>query len=125
MLVAAVAAGREALHGQTGVSPVKKVLQLLENLEQQIQQEGAAEAATYKEFSCFCKDKQIEKDDLIKGKTSSDDSLTADIQQLTAKKETLESELSDLNADLDFAEASLKRMIASREKSYATWKVTY
>jgi hypothetical protein len=127
MLVAAVAAEREAMHGRAGVSvsPVAKVLQLLENLEQQVQQEGAAEAATYKEFSCFCKDKQLEKDALIKDKTSSDDSLTADIQQLTAKKETLESELSDLNADLDFDEGSLKRMIALREEEYTNWKVVY
>jgi hypothetical protein len=125
MLVAAVAAVREATHGQTGVTPVTKVLELLQNLEQQVQTEGAAEAATYKEFACFCKDKQIEKDNLIKGKTSSDDSLTADIQQLTAKKETLESELSDLNADLDFDEGSLKRMIALRDKEYTNWKLVY
>merc|ERR1719159_1564407 len=113
------------MHGQTASSPVAKVLQLLENLEQQVQQEGAAEAATYKAFACFCKDKQLEKDALIKGKTSSDDSLTADIQQLTAKKETLESDLSDLNADLDFDEGALKRMIALREKEYGNWKVVY
>jgi hypothetical protein len=125
MLVAAVAAEREAMHGQTGVSPVRKVLELLENLESQVQTEGAAEATTYKQFSCFCKDKQLEKDDLINSKTSLDDSLTADIQQLTAKKETLESDLSDLNADLDFDEGALKRMIALREKEYANWKAVY
>jgi hypothetical protein len=125
MLVAAVAAEREAVHGQTGSSPVAKVLQLLQNLENQVQQEGAAEAATYKEFSCFCKDKQLEKDELIKSKTSSDDSLTADIEQLTAKKETLESELTDLNADLDFDDGALKRMIALRDKEYTNWKVVY
>merc|ERR1719379_1578399 len=125
MLVAAVAAVREATHGQTDASPVTKVLELLQNLESQVQSEGAAEAATYKEFSCFCRDKQLEKDALIKSKTSSDDSLTADIEQLTAKKETLESELSDLNADLDYDEAALKRMVALREKEYANWKVVY
>merc|ERR1719174_3305250 len=70
-------------------------------------------------------DKQLEKDNLIKSKTSSDDSLTADIEQLTAKKETLESELTDLNADLDFDEGALKRMIALRDKEYANWKVVY
>merc|ERR1719305_1488005 len=125
MLVAAVAAEREAMYGQTGSSPVAKVLQLLENLENQVQQEGAAEATTYKEFACFCKDKQLEKHDLITGKTSLDDSLTADIEELTAKKETLESELSDLNADLDYDEGALKRMIDRREKEYANWKVNY
>merc|ERR1719305_464609 len=125
MLVAAVAAEREAMYGQTGSSPVAKVLQLLENLENQVEQEGAAEAATYKAFACFCKDKQLEKHDLITGKTSLDDSLTADIEELTAKKETLESELSDLNADLDYDEGALKRMIDRREKEYANWKVNY
>merc|ERR1719506_1716436 len=115
------------MHGRAGVSvsPVAKVLQLLQNLENQVQQEGAAEAATYKEFSCFCKDKQLEKDALIKSKTSSDDSLTADITQLTAQKETLESDLYDLNADLDYDEGALKRMIALREKEYTNWKVVY
>jgi hypothetical protein len=125
MLVAAVAAEREAMYGQTGSSPVAKVLQLLQNLETQVQEEGAAEATTYKAFACFCKDKQLEKDALIKSKTSSDDSLTADIEQLTAKKETLESELYDLNADLDYDEGALKRMIALREKEYTNWKVVY
>merc|ERR1719487_2617425 len=125
MLVAAVAAVREATHGQTDASPVTKVLELLQNLESQVQTEGAAEAATYKEFSCFCRDKQLEKDALIKSKTSSDDSLTADLEQLTAKKETLESELEDLNADLDYDEGALKRLISLREKQYDTWKVVY
>merc|ERR1719487_800208 len=125
MLVAAVAAVREATHGQTDASPVTKVLELLQNLESQVQTEGAAEAATYKEFSCFCRDKQLEKDALIKSKTSSDDSLTADLEQLAAKKETLESELEDLNADLDYDEGALKRLISLREKQYDTWKVVY
>merc|ERR1719235_2114596 len=102
-LRAAAAAGRD----EESVSPVEKVLELMNSLYAQVQDEGKEEAAAYKEFACFCRDTQLSKDTAIKDGNDNESDQLATIEQMTAKEASLTQSIQDLNTDLDNGEISL------------------
>merc|ERR1719235_1647314 len=102
-LRAAAAAGRD----EESVSPVEKVLELMNSLYAQVEDEGKEEAATYKKFACFCKDTQLSKDKAIKDGNDNESDQLATIEQMTAKEASLTQSITDLNTDLDNGEQSL------------------
>jgi len=71
----------------TSVTPVEKVISLLEDLVTESEEEGAAEAKTYDTFSCFCKDNTDTKSTSILDGQDNIESLSATIQEKTATKE--------------------------------------
>jgi hypothetical protein len=72
------------------VTPMEKVITLLEDLKSEIEQEGIAEAATYDKFACFCKDTTEKKATSITDGQDSIDSLSAEIADDTAQKAAAE-----------------------------------
>jgi len=66
------------------ITPIEKVVNLLEDLQEQVINEGKAEAQTYDKFACFCKDNSKEK--------------TAAITESETQKSTYEAELQELQA---------------------------
>lgn len=127
------------------VSPVEKVISLLEDLVVECEGEGSAEAKTYDTFACFCKDNTDTKSTSILEGQDNIESLSATIQEKTAMKEeksteiqerknrqeelakTLEetkvrlskerSEYEALSADLEKAVGSLETAIAALDTS--------
>merc|ERR1719378_228977 len=80
-------------------SPVEKVT-MLEDLQTQVIEEGKAEATTYDKFACFCKDMSDEKTDAITtGQTGVDD-LTAVMNEKTAYRAELDTEIEELNTSI-------------------------
>jgi len=85
------------------VTPVEKVISLLEKLAETVTEEGKKEAAEYDKFACFCKEnadgklyaitKSQEKIDELTAEIAS---LDADINQLNADIQTLAGEIDDL-----------------------------
>jgi len=107
VLVLALRAAAAAERDEELVSPVDKVLELMNSLLTQVKEEGAAEAADYKSFACFCKDTQLAKDTAIKdGNTAENDQL-ATIEQMTALEASTIQSISDLNTQLDNTEQAL------------------
>merc|ERR1719379_2676436 len=84
-LGAATTAGRH----RASVSPVDKVLELMQALYEQVQDEGKAEAETYKEFACFCKDTQLSKDGEINDGDDDEEDEMATIEQKKAEAQSL------------------------------------
>eukprot|EP00428_Durinskia_dybowskii_P008343 CAMPEP_0170302440 /NCGR_PEP_ID=MMETSP0116_2-20130129/51502_1 /TAXON_ID=400756 /ORGANISM="Durinskia baltica, Strain CSIRO CS-38" /LENGTH=82 /DNA_ID=CAMNT_0010554307 /DNA_START=23 /DNA_END=267 /DNA_ORIENTATION=+ len=61
------------------VTPVEKVVELLENLSKKVEQEGKDEAAAYDKFACFCKEQMDDKTYQIEKSDEKIEELTAKI----------------------------------------------
>lgn len=90
------------------VKPIEKVISLLEDMKTKVEDEGKAEAKTYKTFACFCKDQTSLKSKSSESSKDTIDDLSASIGQETAKKEEDIQDLTErkakqekLSADLD------------------------
>lgn len=77
------------------VTPVEKVIKLLEDMKAEVEADGTNEAAAYDEFSCFCKDQTTKKSGAITTGQDTVDTESATIQEKTATKGQHETELSE------------------------------
>eukprot|EP00397_Hematodinium_sp_SG-2012_P020236 GEMP01020838.1.p1 GENE.GEMP01020838.1~~GEMP01020838.1.p1 ORF type:complete len:694 (+),score=260.18 GEMP01020838.1:77-2158(+) len=101
--------------GATVTSPVEKVVEMLEDLRTQVLDEGKAEAKTYNEFACFCKDTGSSKREAVQNGIDQQAELEATLGDLNASREAAaeraraaQTALSDLKAELDSARAERK-----------------
>jgi len=108
--------------GATVVSPVEKVVTMMEDLQTQVVTEGKAEATTYDKFACFCKDMSNEKNEAITEAQDSISSLTASINQLTSDREDLDSDISENNAKIELLEKQIREATATRAEQKATYE---
>jgi len=89
-----IAACNDAAATGQGVTPVQRVVNLLEKLLQETQEEGIAEAAGYDQFACFCKAQADEKTVGIR-------QAEWDLQRLDGEIKKLTGEITDLTLDLN------------------------
>lgn len=81
-----------------GVTPMEKVITLIEGIKTEVETEGAAEARAYNEFACFCKDTTGSKADSITGGKATIDDLSTSIAEDTAQLKVSTSDLTDRKA---------------------------
>jgi len=93
------------------MAAIDKAKQLLENLRVKVLAEGEAEAATYNEFSCFCKDTTRDKLASISNGENEKGSLVANLGVLAGRRDGLDV---SIQGNLDFIEATETRMAESR-----------
>jgi len=91
----------------SGVTPVEKVLTLLDDLKANIEQEGTAESQEYDRFACFCKDATGGRSSSILERKDESDILSASIAEDTASKATKAQELAERKAKHEEMEAEL------------------
>jgi len=103
------------------VSPVEKVVTMLEDLQTQVVVEGKAEAKTYDKFACFCKDMTAEKTDAINSGTDKSADLSALIEQLTNDRSEADDDINDLNKKIDELDKSMKENKEKRAAEKATF----
>merc|ERR1719343_601660 len=108
LVVTAALSTSSSLAASSAVTPVEKVVSLLEDLKAQVENEGASEATTYEEYACFCRDMTGTKSLSIKTGQDNIDLASATIEEKTATKASKTSELtsrqatqSQLAADLE------------------------
>jgi hypothetical protein len=112
-----------AFQGAVGnkVTPIEKVITLLEDLKTSVEDEAKEEATTYDKFACFCKDNTVEKSDAItEGQVNIDDT-SATIGEKTAALAEKENELAELKKQIN----TLKTDIAAAEAQRAKEKAEY
>jgi len=104
------------------VSPVEKVITLLEDLKTQVETEGKAEATTYDKFACFCKEKTNDKSDAITTGNDSIDQLSADIASNTALKAEKGTELMERKKKQEENESELEAEVQRCQKEEAEFE---
>merc|ERR1719163_2136137 len=106
------------------VSPVEKVITLLEDLKSETEEAGKKEASTYDTFACFCKDTTKTKSDAIKEEQDNIDSFAATLEEQTGisnAKQALTEELAELIKSLN---QEMAEITERREKEKAKYEVT-
>jgi len=108
------------------VTPIDKVITLIQGMKDDVEKEGKAEAGTYGKFACFCKTTTMAKSTSVKDGNDKIDSLSADIADKTQSKKKDSTELSQrkqkqesLSADLDSTTARCAKEKAEYEAEAA------
>jgi hypothetical protein len=81
-------------HSHT-VTPIDKVITLIEDIQKEVETDAKDEAAAYDKFACFCKDTTLAKSKSVKDGEQNINKLSATIEDKTASKEGAETELSE------------------------------
>merc|ERR1719487_2317338 len=105
------------------VSPVQKVVTMLEDLQTQVVTEGKAEAKTYDKFACFCKDMSEEKTWDIEDATDLNTELTATINQCTADREAHDATIAEMTETIEEMDKDVEELTKSRAKSHEDFQV--
>ena len=126
VLLLGCVSGGLALRGkqQNKGSPVDQVITLMEDLIAQTEQEGSDEAATYNDFSCFCKDTTKEKSDAIVKDKDEIDTQSATLEEKTTLKNDLEKQIQDLHALIAQIEADVRDAEAKRDAERTKYEAT-
>jgi len=103
------------------VTPVQKVVQLLEDMKATAQKEKNEEAVTYSAFQQFCTNKQRTTADEIKVGEEKMEILSTEIQKLEADIRDLVKALDELQRTVASADADIKSQTAQREEEHASY----
>jgi len=95
---------------QAGEHPIAGVISLLQKLEIQSKEEGAAEAASFQKFTYWCKTSEKTLTKAIKTEKK-------DIAALTDKIDGLTADISSLGEDIAALEADIKKMETAADKA--------
>merc|ERR1719421_2034144 len=113
-----------ALASANEVSPVEKVITLLEDLKTETEDEGKAEASTYDTFACFCKDTTEEKSDAIKEEQDNIDEFAATLEEQTGISNAKANEVKELEELIRKLDQEMTDITARREKEQAKYEAT-
>merc|ERR1719262_2137485 len=105
------------------VSPVQKVVTMLEDLQTQVVMEGKAETKTYDKFACFCKDMSEEKTWDIEDATDLNSELTATINEAYADRESQDQTIAEMTTIIETREKSIDEATKARHKSHEAYQV--
>jgi hypothetical protein len=102
----------------TDVTPIEKVVTMLEDIQTQIITEGKAEAITYDKFACFCKDMTGDKTEAITEGNDYVDEYTAAIGQITADRDDADVQISELTSKISKLDKALELEKERRHKEF-------
>merc|ERR1719456_439731 len=106
------------------VSPVEKVITLLEDLKTETEEAGKKEASTYDTFACFCKDTTVEKSDAIKEEQDNIDEFAATLEEQTGISNAKAHETKELEELIGTLDKDMIDITARREKEKAKHEAT-
>ena len=133
LLAVAPAAGLKAHSGDTSVStaaanPVRKVVTMLQAMENKVTEEGKKQQDLYDKFMCYCKNGAGTLSASISDANTKVPQLGSDIESSTQQKAQAEEDLKQAQVDREAAKAAMAEATTLREKeaaAYATTKADY
>merc|ERR1719247_3868068 len=112
------------LSSAVDVSPVEKVITLLEDLKTETEEAGKKEASTYDTFACFCKDTTLTKSDAIKDEQDNIDEFAATLEEQTGISNAKQAEVEELGEMIRTLDKEMTEITAMREKEKAKYEAT-
>jgi hypothetical protein len=106
------------------VTPVEKVIAMVEELQAKVSAEGKAEATTYDAFACFCKSKTDEKIKAISEEEQTLSDLQSEIKKLSSKRDQLDQDIQDLTEEIADHEHFLATAEDIRKEERATFEAS-
>jgi hypothetical protein len=122
LLCGAVQAHAVRLTAKNTLTPVQKVVQMVQELQNKVSAEGKAEAATYDKFACFCKSKTDEKTKSIAAGEQAVDDATTEINTLNADRDQLDEDIQTSTTEIAGYEAQVKAATDMRNQEKATFE---
>merc|ERR1740130_1813041 len=107
----------------TEVSPVEKVITLLEDLKTESEDAGKKEASTYDTFACFCKDTTVDKSDAIKTEQDNIDEFAATLEEQTGISNAKQHETEELAEMVRSLDQQMSDITQRRETEKAKYEV--
>jgi len=98
------------------VTPIEKVVSLMEELREKVSTEGDREAKTYDTFACFCKDTAEEKTTAVDNGQNLKVKLEADLAQLASDREGKDADIADILERISSTEAEISVMRKERRE---------
>merc|ERR1719335_1079317 len=107
-----------AVASRAKVSPVQKVIQLIDDMHAKVTKEAAEESKVFEEYAKFCDDEATAKEYAIKDSKEAIEELTATITDSKAIIESEDSKVGDLTTKISDTESELSNAVAVRNKEH-------
>jgi len=114
--VAGSAAGQ-----QTGLNPVRKVVNLLQAMQKKVAEEGEKAESLHQKYMCYCKTSGGDLSGSISAAETKIPEVESSVKKAKAQKAQLESDLKSHQVDRDAAKASMAQAKALRAKEEAAF----
>mmetsp|Transcript_29933 Transcript_29933/g.69032 ORF Transcript_29933/g.69032 Transcript_29933/m.69032 type:complete len:704 (+) Transcript_29933:89-2200(+) len=105
----------------TGLTPVQKVVTLLQDLSAKVTKEGEAELKAFKEYTKWCDDTTQELGFEIKTATSQKNKAAAALEKCTSDEDVAETKIGELAGDISTAEKDLVNATSMRTDEHTTF----
>eukprot|EP00444_Apocalathium_aciculiferum_P045869 CAMPEP_0183546724 /NCGR_PEP_ID=MMETSP0371-20130417/55114_1 /TAXON_ID=268820 /ORGANISM="Peridinium aciculiferum, Strain PAER-2" /LENGTH=138 /DNA_ID=CAMNT_0025749381 /DNA_START=43 /DNA_END=456 /DNA_ORIENTATION=+ len=114
----AASASGASLRGRTEltVNPIRRVVTMLQGMQTKIQEEGKRDEELYDKFMCYCKTGASDLATSVQAAETKMPAVTSSLQEATAQKAQLETDLVQHKTDRVAAEDAIKESTALREK---------
>jgi len=119
--LALFALGSSVLALEQGANPIRKVVTMLQMMQNKVIAEGEKETELYEKYVCWCKTGASSLGQSIADANTKIGELGPAIKEAEAKKEQLEADIKQHRADRDAAKAAMAEATAIREKEAAAY----
>jgi len=116
------ASAESAAANEAKMAAVNKVVNMLQDLQKQVLEEGESEAKTYNTFACWVKTTMKEKQDAIQKGKDDKTSLSTAITKLSATRKDLDTKIAALEGDIAAAEDAMKKATAESDVALASYE---
>jgi len=100
------------------VSPVQKVIQLIDDMHAKVTKEAAEESKVFEEYAKFCDDEATAKEYAVKDSKEAIEEFTATITDSKATIETEDSKVGDLTTKISDTESEVSTAVSVRSKEH-------